>query len=337
MKKINRPHSVILLMMISLIAIMATQCKHEISITGLPIPEPPGPGICDTLNVTYRGTVFPILQQYCLSCHGGVNPSGNLDFTNYDQLAFVAQNGALLASIRHEAGYVPMPQNGSKLDECSISKIAIWVSDTTFTDPGTGGENGKPCDPDTIYFQNQVLPLIISNCATSGCHDKLGGEQEVLLVDYASIINYGDIKPGKPNNSELFEKITENDGDDRMPPPPANPLNTEQINIIRTWIEQGAKNNYCDEECDTTNVTFSGAIWPLIELNCYGCHSGQQPSGGISLTDYNSVVVQANNGKLFGAINHDPGYKPMPNNSPKLAECKIDQIRIWIENGTPNN
>ncbi len=27
------------------------------------------------------------------------------------------------------------------------------------------------CDPDTVYFQNTVLPLIQSTCATTGCHD----------------------------------------------------------------------------------------------------------------------------------------------------------------------
>lgn len=330
--------TLIILTLFSVTALFISQCKHDVTVTGIPNPEPPGPVVCDTSNVTYTGSVLPILQQQCLSCHSGSNPSGNLDFTNYDQLAYVAQSGSLLGAIRHEAGYIPMPQNGTKLDECSIATIAIWVRDTTFTDPGGGGNNnGHPCDADTVYFQNEVLPLIISNCATSGCHDKLGGEQEVLLVDYASIINYGKIRPGKPDNSELYEKIIENDIEDRMPPPPASPLSNEQKNIIKNWILQGAQNNYCDEECDTTNVTFSGAIWPMIELNCTGCHSGPQPSGNIPLTDYNSVVVQANNGKLFGAVNHDPGFKPMPRNAPKLVDCKIDQIRIWIENGTPNN
>ncbi len=55
------------------------------------------------------------------------------------------------------------------------------------------------------------------------------------------------------------------------------------------------------------------------------------------LVDYNSVVVQANNGKLFGAVNHDSGFAAMPKNAPKLSDCKIDQIKIWIEDGTPNN
>lgn len=289
---------------------------------------------CDTNNITYAGTVFPILQDKCLDCHSGATPEGNLDFNNYDHVAFVAQNGALMGALNHEVGFVPMPKDGNKLDDCSITQIGIWVRDTTFEDPGYGGH---PCDPDTVYFQNEIFPLIISSCATTDCHDKLTDEQEVLLIDYASIIEYGDIKPGDPGDSKLYEKIIDTDPEDRMPPSPEDPLSNVYKNLIKKWIEQGALNNSCDEDCDTTSVTFSGTIWPIIELNCFGCHSGPQPTGGINLVDYNSIVVQANNGKLFGAVNHNAGFAAMPKNAPKLSDCKIEQIKIWIEDGTPNN
>ena len=291
--------------------------------------------VCDTNNVTYPGTVFPILKAKCLNCHSGAIPAGNLDFNNYDHVAFVAQNGALMGALNHEASYSPMPQNGGKLDDCSIAQIGIWVRDTTYTDPGGGNEH--PCDPDTVYFQNEILPLIMSSCATTDCHDKITEEQEIVFTDYASIIEHGEIKPFEPEESKLYEIINKTDPDDRMPPPPADPLNADQKNKIKKWIEQGALNNFCEEDCDTTNVTFSGSVWPTIELNCLGCHSGAEPSGNILLTDYNAVVVQANNGRLFGAINHENGFAPMPKNAPKLTNCKIDQVKIWIENGTPNN
>ncbi len=290
---------------------------------------------CDTTNITYPGTIYPLLQDKCLSCHSGEQPSGNLDFTNYDHVAIVAQNGALLGALKHQAGYSPMPKDGSQLDDCTILKIEKWINDTTFSDPGGGVD--QPCDPDTVYFQNEIFPLINSTCATIGCHNQLGEEQDVLLVDYSSIMSYGEIVPGNPDESKLFEKITDDDPDDRMPPPPNDPLTADQINLIRTWIEQGAQNNYCDEDCDTTNVTFSGTIWPMIELNCIGCHSGPQPSGNISLENYASIVVQAESGRLFGAISHSAGFSPMPKNAPKLSDCKIEQVKIWIEDGTPNN
>lgn len=291
-------------------------------------------GSCDTLNVTYTGTVYPILQANCNSCHSGASPAGNLDFTNYEQLAFVAQNEALMGGIQHLEGFSPMPQNSPKLDDCSIAQIGIWIRDTTFTPPGGG--NDHPCDPDTAYFQNQILPLLISNCATADCHDGSSEDNDVVLVDYASVIQTGKVKPGDPYESKLYKVIVKDEPDDRMPPPPANALNIEQTEMVKKWILQGALDNFCND-CDTTNVTFSSSIWPVLETNCVGCHSGATPAGDIPITNYNEAVTIANNGKLLGVIGHETGFSPMPKNGAKLADCKIKEIEIWIADGTPDN
>ncbi len=193
------------------------------------------------------------------------------------------------------------------------------------------------CDPDSVYFQNYVLPLLVSNCSTSGCHDKESAEDGVILVDYASVMGTGEIKTGNPGDSELYEKIMENDPEERMPPPPNNSLTADQRNMIKKWIEQGAKNNSCDSGCDTLNVTFSTSVWPTLSTNCVGCHSGAEPSGNITITDYNSVVALANNGSLLSVIKHEGNYSPMPKNGQKLSDCKVAEIKIWIEDGTPNN
>jgi hypothetical protein len=49
------------------------------------------------------------------------------------------------------------------------------------------------------------------------------------------------------------------------------------------------------------------------------------------------VYTLAFNGKLMGVISHAVGFKPMPNGGNKLPDCKIIQIRKWIEVGAPNN
>ena len=84
------------------------------------------------------------------------------------------------------------------------------------------------CDPDTVYFQNTILPLVVSSCATTGCHDRESHRDGIILMDYASIIQTGKIKPGNPGDSEFFESLTDSD-DDLMPPPPYDPLNSDQI------------------------------------------------------------------------------------------------------------
>lgn len=193
------------------------------------------------------------------------------------------------------------------------------------------------CDSDTIYFQNEILPLLISNCSTSGCHDSDSKEEDVILVDYASVLSDGKIKTGDAEGSKLYKQLLENDPEERMPPAPNNPLTQDQKNMIKKWINQGARNNYCDGDCDTLNVSFSGSVWPTLQTNCVGCHSGVNPEGNITMSDYNSVVVLVANGSLHGAITHDPNYSSMPKNGSQLSDCKIAEIKIWIEDGTPNN
>jgi len=197
--------------------------------------------------------------------------------------------------------------------------------------------DGLTCDPDTVYFRNDVLPLLISSCGMSGCHDASTAQEGVVLTSYQSVMNTAEIIPGNPGSSKLYEAITESETDERMPPPPASALSTDQILLIRKWIEQGARNNYCDAGCDTNNFTYSGAIKPVIENNCKGCHNAFNSSGGVRLDDYSSVKAAADNGSLFGAVSHQQGYSPMPKGGNKLPECTIIQIRKWIADGSPNN
>ncbi|MBK6345070.1 MAG: hypothetical protein IPF68_03910 [Bacteroidales bacterium] len=196
---------------------------------------------------------------------------------------------------------------------------------------------GLTCDPDTVYFRNDVLPLLISSCGMSGCHDASTAQEGVILTSYQSVMGTAEIIPGNPGRSKLYEAITDGETDERMPPPPMSALSADQILMIRKWIEQGARNNYCDAICDTTSFTFSGAVMPIINKNCKGCHTGINASGSIRLEDYATVKAAADNGSLYGAVSHQQGYSPMPKNGTKLPECNIIQLRRWIENGSPND
>lgn len=193
-----------------------------------------------------------------------------------------------------------------------------------------------PCDPDSIYFENDILPLIISTCAQPGCHDAATAEDDIILTDYDNIIDHGDIDPFNPEDSELYEVITDPDPDDRMPPPDEGNLTADQINQIYLWISQGALNNGCDE-CDTIDVTFSEDIFPIIDLNCQGCHSGSSPSGDLELLDYMDISAIAMNGSLYSSVTGNDGYELMPYNGDPLFQCDIDKIEIWINEGAPNN
>ena len=229
-----------------------------------------------------------------------------------------------LASCRHDPFFDnPIPGGG---DSSSVDTSQL---DTTMNEM-------SDCDPDSVYFNRDILPFIISSCATSGCHDEVTHEEGLRLVDYDRIVRI--VRAGKPENSALYEVITEDRSSKRMPPPPRAALSADQIGIIRKWIEQGAQNLECTStgNCDTLTVSFGGFIMPLINKYCVGCHGTINPGAGIQLMNYSQIQNVAVSGRLYGAVAGLSGYAAMPQGS-HLDACTINRIRSWIKAGTPNN
>jgi hypothetical protein len=93
-----------------------------------------------------------------------------------------------------------------------------------------------------VSFSQDIMPIIQMGCQHEGCHgDSLN--PEFPLTTYEEVMEEGDIKPGDPLDSDLYERITETDPDKIMPRPPYPPLNDRNIKLIYIWIAQGAKNN----------------------------------------------------------------------------------------------
>ena len=195
----------------------------------------------------------------------------------------------------------------------------------------------EPCDPNKIYFQRDIQPLINSNCAKSGCHDAITRTEGLNLTTYDGVMKI--VRPGRPSNSDLIEVINETDPDDRMPPPPNTPLTQEQKNLLSRLISEGATNEICAQDaggCDSAVVSYSNDISKIINTNCIGCHSGSTISGGVNLSSYSGVKVVAASGKLYNAVAQNGLATPMPP-SQKLSTCDIQRIKRWVDAGSPNN
>lgn len=202
---------------------------------------------------------------------------------------------------------------------------------------GGGGTSSVPCDSDSVYFNQQILPMLVSNCSMNGCHNAASHADGVVLTSYSEVMNSDVVEAGDPGSSDLMDVITTGNPSDRMPPPPAAPLSAQQIQLIQTWIAQGAQNLSCSGICDTSNVTWSATIRPIIQAKCQGCHQGGAPGGGVDLSNYAGVSGAAFDGSLVGSVDHLPGWSAMPKNSPKLSDCDIAKIKIWVNAGAPNN
>ena len=86
-------------------------------------------------------------------------------------------------------------------------------------------------------------------------------------------------------------------------------------------------------ECDTLNVTYSQTIAPIMSTNCNFCHSGATPPANVKTDTYDDLKIIADDDRLWGCVNHESGYSAMPNDRPKLNDCDLKKIRVWLDNG----
>jgi uncharacterized membrane protein len=193
--------------------------------------------------------------------------------------------------------------------------------------------NGGGVNPnDTVYFTNTILPLITSRCAMSGCHDAPTDEnRDVVLNTYNDIMLF--VEPFSLSGSELWDDaINETDPDKIMPPLDATPLTAAEIALIEEWILQGALNN-TRTECDST-FAFAADILPIIENNCTGCHSGNDPEAGLMLVTHSDIQTAVISNGLMARVNNSDN--PMPPSN-ELSDCIKSQLQSWIDDGMPNN
>lgn len=98
-----------------------------------------------------------------------------------------------------------------------------------------------------IRYDRDIRPILSDNCFS--CHGPDEHERKAKLrLDVKDGGMYADRKgvvavvPGKPDESELFYRLTTDDKDDIMPPPKSEKvLKPEEIALIKKWIEQGAE------------------------------------------------------------------------------------------------
>lgn len=95
--------------------------------------------------------------------------------------------------------------------------------------------------------------------------------------------------------------------------------------------------------CDTTNAQFAAFISPLIRSTCAisGCHTAASApvSAGVNLSSYTTIKSYITSSKtaFLGSIKHDPRFSTMPKSAPKLSDCNIKKIEVWINAGLLNN
>lgn len=242
-------------------------------------------------------------------------------------------NGGSRVDLSFDSSLLPIDTMDMMIDSSDTGM------DTTVVDPDTliALLEKNVCDPNIISFERQILPLLASGCAYSGCHDSETAEDNVILETYTQIRSK--VNPGSNNGGKIMKTLDETNmnSDKFMPPLPAISFTDEQTELVREWINQGANNTTCNEPCNSEEISFSQNIYPIIADQCLGCHQPTNDLGGIILDTYENILFSVNDGELLGSIKHETGFDPMPEVALKLTDCQIATIENWINQGAKND
>lgn len=177
-----------------------------------------------------------------------------------------------------------------------------------------------------ISFYRQVRPILQRHC--SGCHQpaKQGGNLQVVTYDLFKKggENGPSFVPGMPDDSLIVKQIS---GAKPEMPLNSDPLTSKQIDIIRTWIAQGASDDTPAAAKDDISAEkppiYTSA--PVITALAYSPDSSL-----LAVSGYHEVLLhQADGGALVARL---------VGRSPKITSIRFspDGTKLAVAGGAPS-
>ncbi len=122
-------------------------------------------------------------------------------------------------------------------------KFLLALSLTTAVTMGCESEEKKQ-----ISFTNDVTPILKANCLSCHVAGAAGQQKSGLLMDtYDNLIKgtqYGPVIVPGDSLTSVFNQVVEGRVDKSISMPHGGKnLSQYEINILKTWVDQGAKNN----------------------------------------------------------------------------------------------
>jgi len=201
--------------------------------------------------VHFEQQIKPILEQFCLSCHGGERPKGGLRLDSRAGALKGGDDGPALVPNQPEKSplyattILPpdddavMPPKGEKLSKLQTGLLREWIAQGAEW-PATVTLAAVR----RIDFAKDIQPILEFNCVA--CHHETHAEGNLRLDTKADALKGGDsgpgIVPGRPYSSPVLTMtLLPSDHSDLMPPSKkGGPLPRESIELLSSWISQGA-------------------------------------------------------------------------------------------------
>jgi hypothetical protein len=145
-------------------------------------------------------------------------------------------------------------------------------------------------------FEADVLPLLKTKCLR--CHGEKGKKAELDLRSRAGVLKGSEsgpvVVPGKPLDSPLYEAVHSG----KMPPGKNPKLSSSEVEILRRWIEGGARFAAAGADSSRPPLTQHDAL-PILLRRCTVCHGPRVQEAGL---DLRSRAAMLRGGKSGPAI-----------------------------------
>ncbi|HQR41027.1 MAG TPA: DUF1549 domain-containing protein, partial [Gemmatales bacterium] len=101
-------------------------------------------------------------------------------------------------------------------------------------------------DAKPISYDKQIRPIFQAHC--QGCHQPAKAKSGYIMTSFAQLLAGGEsgdkaIVPHHPEQSRLLTDITPIQGKAKMPPDGRAPLSDAELDLIKRWIAQGARDD----------------------------------------------------------------------------------------------
>lgn len=215
--------------LVFLIALGSFSCSYRID---------KNPATSESMPSFTKGELsYALVDQYvlapkCIQCHGN---SGGINLENYSEVKRNIRGVEAAALVTFAMPKSPV----TALSEAQRAMLQDWISIGAPEFPNGGIETPPP--PLAPTFASIHDQIFAAKCML--CHNPNGSAKKVSLDTAADLLAAPNdlVLPGDPDNSYLTIIISPGA---RRPMPPASSgisLSEDEVNVIKEWIKNGAK------------------------------------------------------------------------------------------------